>query len=393
MFSVGDVEAQRKLWSGTEAKAILNNLDINLRFSTLLVDTVIHSASYYWESRFSRHVYRNHSVLFSSGMDNIFTFRSEVSDYSGHLEKKRKLCPHMVCYKGSKAKACADELQSLGKALHRTGNISERIAQLWTRDLAEETGMPLDSNSLDALLVENFRNPAKEGRYRRMLQRVVEKREDLELVRSYVEKKLSRFPKPLMSFVNDRLLYFYLHAVSDTMRVNLMDINGGTLYHGTQGISKQNIPLFISFTKILKIHPILIQMTDAQLLELKSRKEFVNVRNVYLRLVDEAKTMQENKMRLYWENFKEKARIDYARFSGLLKRASQIFLLLSLSSSLNSIENAIVSILTPEIVDLTIRRLIHVDKTLLNDLKSVVLEQYGHRLDNFAAKVSSGVLC
>jgi len=392
LFSIADFDVQNRLWSGLDANTILRRIDTNLKLNTLLFDLTVHSPSYFWESRFSRQVYRSHTALFNSGKDNVFAFRSEVSDFYEHLEKKRELCPDMPQYKGSKAEFYAKELQSLGVALHREGDISENIAELWMQDLSEKSGNQLDSNSFDAILVENFRDPNKEEKYRRMLRKVVEDRGDLELVRPYVRKKLRGLPEPLLDSVYNRLLYFYLRATSNTMKIDLIDINGNTLYHGAQGISKRNIPLFASVLDIIGIHPVILRMNDIQLLELKRRDEFVNFRSMYLNLVDEAKTVQKNKTRFYWEEFKERAKIKYALFSGIFKRISQILLVVILSDNLPPIQNASVSLLTPEIVDLAIRRLVHVDRTPLNDLKRVVLEQYGKELDNFAEKISSRVI-
>lgn len=392
LFSIGDVDVQNALWQREGANAILQKIDAGLRLSTILYDINIHSPSYYFESRFSRKAYSNHKGLFTSENNNLFALSSEAEDYFAHLEKKRKLCPNMPQYKGLKAEKYARQLQSLGTALHREGDISQRIEELWLEDIAEKDGAKLDSDSLDTMLLENFRDPAEDEKYRAMLRRVVEKRNDLELVKSYVTAQLRCFPRPLLPFVTHRLLYFYLKSCSDTLGIDLMDINGTRLYNGMSGVSKQNIPLFALFLQRLGIYEPIKQMTDYQLLEFKKREEFINVRSTYLAIVDQAKTMQENELRLRWETAKDAAKVKYAEFSGIFKKVSQVLLLVCLSNQLPPIESASFSLLPPELLDWAIRRLAHIERTPLNDLKSVVLEQYGDRLSEVDPTFSRGVV-
>jgi hypothetical protein len=387
-FSLGDAEVQRELWGSTSGEVVQHNLEETIRISTLFWETNVFSASNVFESEATRRLFRDHSRLFCSGK-SLFAIRSEVSDYLEHVETKRKVCPSDPAYRKQSSLGYAKDLQEIGIALHREGDISALIAKHWMDDLNENEKSALtDGNSLGTLLTKNFGEQSR-NRYRRMLADVAKKRKDFEIVRPYVEKQLKNFPAQLLPNVNSRLLSLYLVAVSETMSVNLMDMNGGKLYHGSSNMTKQNVPLATYFVKMLGIYDPIMRMKDSQLLELSNYPEFTRVRKMYLQLINEAKTIQENKMKLYWEYIKEKARLTYSQYSDIFKKAAQFCLVVSLSRNLPPVENAAASLLAPEIVDFTIRKIIHVERTPLNDLRRVVLEGYDKSLDTVVTDLDS----
>ena len=381
-FSPGDVEAQRKFYCSRPIEVTLNELHLNLRVLTLLSPRILHSSSFFFESPLSRELYRLSCSLFSKG-DNVFFFSSEVEDFQGHLDRKRKLCPLIPIYHIKQADKLAEELQSYGIALQKKGSISNGIQELWFEDLSNYS----DPCSLDRMLVKNLPDYGRERKYRDALWSIPQGRNRLQLVRQFVAKRLSevRFPKKLRLQVYDRLLEFYIITSCRITGSNLIGVKDLTLRNSTRvsvnndmRITRYNVNFFLEFLKTIQIDRQIRQLSDTQILEVKRSKEFQKVRKLYFDSIKETNESIE-KLQSTWKKLNRRNKLSRgcSQYGGIIKAAVQAGLTTALAPQIATHPYlALATIGIPEIADIYLKKIVKIDQTPLEDFKEYIIQNY-----------------
>jgi|GEM_PF-4720665 len=392
-FSLGDFEVQEIAVDqcSLSRPALLDRMGRDLRMLTLLSGDghVVTSASHFFESEPSRAVFLQNTDLFANG-DVIFAISSDVTDFVGHLEKKRMVCPLTPCYTRRDADKSASDLQSLyGFALTRESRISGQIDRLWERDLSD----PTCSNSLDQLISDNARNDCEASDFRQVLEGIPKDRGSHELVREYVVYCMMRggLPRELRRSVCNRLADFYVIGSSQAMELAPMNLDDLAITTVETGITRYRVPLFLSTLRALGIEKHLLGMPNRDLLRMKHSDTFSRFLECYRGLIDETRRIEEAEMALCDAHFIEKFRRGYRSWTPLLKRLSQAALLASMSGYVATQPSlAIVSIVGPEMVDAALSRLLQVDRLPMTTFKDEVVKRYESRLHSLVNDIVSG---
>lgn len=270
-WSRGNAPSQRD--EGLTAKEVR----LHLVSAYLLAEKVLASASFYFESQYTRDITSEFSELFREKSVVYFVDESMDGFLEHGLRKAEKSPLELRCYHDSELVGIAGKaLNDLGVILRRPDiSVSAEIENLWLADVMA------DSGALGNVLARAAATNEQLLRWREAIGDICRRRGDRDFVWEYLEKTLRPLDLPphFMRLGRRRVGNLYAQATSRVLGVpsdNATQLDGHT---GPD--ARVDTSLFLECMDGIGLKEHLAKLDPAALIRLKSTVEFTTFRAFY----------------------------------------------------------------------------------------------------------------
>lgn len=382
-FSLGDKEVQTKL-AEIGRTLTLEELILYLKYTSLLYDRVLHSASFPFESELSLSLYTDKQILpLFLDRHNMLVVSSDIESLSDHLEKKRQVTPKtFLAYHSSNANKVIARLRGLDSAYKRNTEIGKIIAASWKNDLAN---LQISGSLIN--LVRSIRDRDKALQFERTLNSIVDNREEFQISQAYVSQALTeqRFPRQITRSVMDRLLAFYIESSAKSMNARPIDITEFIEQRWLTApiITRYNIALFAEFADGLGMKAAIYRLPSKELGRLKSSDEYREFLRRYFEIVDETASLEENLFKLNMAVAVEQDIKTYLKFKNYITIAAGALLVIVFQKAIQQLPILSVPLaLAPSILDDIFRKICKFNSTPFLVFKERILRDYSVQRTN-----------
>lgn len=269
------------------------NVRRHLKLLYLLSDTIVASASYYFESPVTREVTQLLKSLFEDG-SVLYFIDDDLEDVVDHAKKKMAKSPKGMREYSNRKEVLekAKEIEHIGQLVKRPNiSISNRIVELWIKDVLSS-----EPSSIGSWIGGIAKNPEEAAVSRQKLIDFARQREK-DFVWKYIEPFLNSLGLKNEGFhkkVREKLVQMYARATAQVLGVEVEETADYTNIHAK---SRFDTSLFGACLNQVGILEDILNLENNDLKVLKNTTEFALFRDFYFRLIDDVAYDSENSVK------------------------------------------------------------------------------------------------